>query len=431
VAEEWLDRMDQIFPIHAKPDVYSFIATMNGYAKASSAATTTIIARNNLHRQNNYHNNNQHRKQHNPDAPKRLLEKLIRWQGQPGYENLQPNASLYTALMDAHANQPDSGPMVERLLDQIEQLYVQDPNLDQRPSRKAYGVTIRAWGNSNRYFDAPDRATEILRRMETLSMAGRDDLLPDVVTYTLLIQAWSQSSRSIAPDRAMTILRHMERLQEHGNHDRFAMMRPNTTTYNAVLHAYARKGRAREAHELLEEMKSRSSIAIRSHDVDTIQPNAISWATVIHAYSRCSSDRDDAGACAYQLLEELAQEYADTKIARLQPTPAICSSTILAQNNAEAAEDVFWNIVEHHAQRPFIFPLTTFVCNGVLLAWAKSNEAIAPQRAENILEWMINTKISPDETSLAFVIDSWERSNRKNAAEHIQMLKQRFPFSGA
>jgi len=410
-AEDLLWRLNELFiesgDPEARPDCYSFLGAINGWSKSD-----------------------------NPERAAEVLRRMLTLQQHDvRYRDLRPITANFTAVMDAFARRPGSGARVEDLLDHMEDLYTKGC-VDARPSRQSYCIAIRAWGRTDQ-LDAPDRATDVLRRMEALCDAGRRDLAPDTVAYTSLIQAWAQSRRVEGPERALTILRYMmEKTPDSPA--------PNSLTLNSVLNAFARRGMATQAHSLLREMVSRHNTSGKDDEHSQMRPNNICWATVIHAYKL--SDRRDAGARADELLLELEHMYDKSGEEADKPTPAIYASVITAHgpNDTMGAEAILWRMVDRYRaslanpQKNAVDPPNTFVCNALLRVWSLSDDPVAPQRAEAILRWMEGQveleneqHLSPDTNSFHHLLETWARSNRRNALDHMNSIcleiKSKYP----
>lgn len=399
-AQDLLWRMERLFMHDGneefRPDVYSFLAVINAWAKDNNPEQATSVLEHILQRHDTF--------------------------------DLSRTTSVYTAVMDAWARRHNSGPRVEALLHRLEDLFEAGGAI--RPCRIAYTIAIRAWGGTATP-DAPDRATEILRLMAERSKApGRSDLAPCTIAYTSLLRAWAQSSRNDAPQRALTILRHMEKIHRETGQQ---LVAPDTRALNTVLSAFARHGKVEEASSLLAEMKARSFGICTSG----VRPDAISWATVIDA---CGKRRRSGGGgeLANGLLHELENLYDATGDNSLKPTPRIYAAVILAHaSNTGAAEAVLWRMVDRYtksvSEEPFARALDqpdTYVCNALLQVWSQSDDPVAPQKAESLLRWMEDqvsrdraTNLIPDRTSFTYVLRTWKMSGRRNARGHVERIQ--------
>ena len=417
-------------PLLQPPDVYSYFAVIKAYANCCDV--THVI---------------------------HVFEQMIQ-------NNILPNSVIYTTVLDVLAHQPNSGPLVDQMLQYLERLHYGDENTICRrpnvptastsyttfvkPCREAYTIAVRAWGKTTNDVSAPDHATNVFRRMHNLSLlqeqeegssdasasshGGVNSLSPCTISYTALIHAWAQSSRKDAPDRALQILRFMERRQQIG-------AIPDSITYNVVLSALARHGLATEAHQLLNEMIMRMMHNMNESRKRIVYPNVISWATVIEAYTR--TQRSDSGNKANALLLELEHIYDTTGLISLQPTADIYSVAILAQkweDCSDIAEEIFWRMIDRYQRNSIAQnnPPNTSVCNALLRLWSNSSDPVAPQRAEMILRWMEDHQagttsqrdtghkpllfLAPNHESYQYVLKTWYRSKRRNANIHIQTI---------
>jgi pentatricopeptide repeat protein len=406
------------------PDAYSYLAVIKAYTKCNESNKAIELFEQMIQQQSQYQNGNR-----------------------SNYNN--HIVTIYTTILDALARQPNSGPNVELMLQYMEKLYEQT-GIGQ-PCREAYTIAIRAWGQmTTTNLIAPDRATEIFRRMKNKSvqqeqkehlpaLGHRSYVAPCKISYTTLINAWAQSYRIDAPQNALQILRHMEQQQKYQIPNVLTVdICPDTITYNTVLNAFARHGLANEAHQLLNEMKLRMATDY-DRKYSTMYPNVISYATVMQSYR--NSSRHDVDVQANNLLLEIEELYDHTGIASLQPTPDLYSITILAQStNIETAENIFWRMVDRYEKQHRTSSIdtntvctpNTYVCNALLRLWSKSDDPVAPQRAETILNWMeqlspneTESSITPNYDSYKFVLHTWNKSKRRNAHQYIQKLQSK------
>jgi hypothetical protein len=359
------------------------------------------------------------------------------------------SSTVQASILNAAALRPNSGPMVETLLSQMEQWY-QEGRLAAPPCRVAYTIAIRAWG-ATQDLTAPDRATALVRRMELLgnttttrTAQSRPDLVPCTITYTTLMYAWAQSSRNDAPNRALAIWNHMEQQNHRRRDDGNPSIALDTTALNAVLYALSRHSRVDQALELLEKYKRHANTVWSSSPLAP-RPDVISWATVIHAIGQ----RRDAnsGPRATALLHDLEHLYNQTRDPSLQPTTALYGAVIAAHSSQDAlaAEALFWRLVEDYEACPsnataslncsrHTWPIapTTEICNAVLRVWSHSKDPVAPQRAESILDWMEcaaksdhTVKVRPNRDTFQYVLQAWVHSKRRNTSTHVQRLESR------
>jgi pentatricopeptide repeat protein len=434
-AEDLLWRMHQMYmdgrrsrnskrkTVPVRPDRASFLAAINGWAKSSQ-----------------------------PDRAAVLFERMLQLRQEVARDDLdyskdlRPTVVEMTAVMDAWARTPNCGPKVEAMLRQMEKACTQG-DASVRPSLVTYTIAIRAWVNTNSA-DALDRANAMLSDMEKLSHDGRTDLAPSTITYATLIRAWAKSNHPDAPERALSLLLHLERCSGTTASDTQPSQQlvQGAVTYSSVLSAFAKRGKAKQAHDLLEAMKHQAALdgsGVRA----SVKPNATHWSTVIHAYTK--SGRIDAGEQANKLLHELEECYERSGEPSLKPTCSTYASVVLAhgtghgEHAAEAAEAVLWRMVDRLERSKGTFPSSSSsssssssracltvpsveVCNAVIKVWAESGEP--PERAESIRKWMDsqvasgNMAVRPDQATFQYLMLAWKRSGRRYASQHIKQI---------
>jgi hypothetical protein len=99
---------------------------------------------------------------------------------------------------------------------------------------------------------------------------------------------------------------------------------------------------------------------------------------------------------------------------------------IVAATRAEAILQ-HMNMIHQKSGQVSLRP-STGIFNAVINSWARSRDAIAPVRAEQILEWMEklyrsgNLDVQPDKYTYNTVIHAWAKLGGKQAAEKAQWL---------
>ena len=151
------------------------------------------------------------------------------------------------------------------------------------PNDVSFSLVIHAWCKSNRP-DAPERAEKLLRRKEEFAEKFSNiRILPS--DYTPVISKWRDDPAKGA-ERATLLFEDV--LSRYGNSEE-VQSRPTAATLNALLDVYAKwheRNLADSAELCLERMK-------RSHDEGRgcILPDVVSYRSVIDAWVR-SWDRD-------------------------------------------------------------------------------------------------------------------------------------------
>jgi pentatricopeptide repeat protein len=154
---------------------------------------------------------------------------------------LVPNRFTYTAVMSSLAKS-GKAPKAELLLNEMMEAY-ENGNENLKPDTVAFSSVMDGWARLSSV-DKPEcaeRALKLLARMKRLEHEGMG---PNERTYTSVLTALAKSGSWEACERARQLLAEIEAAYESGNGLYF---RPTTIHYNTVLNAYARSPRADKA----------------------------------------------------------------------------------------------------------------------------------------------------------------------------------------
>jgi hypothetical protein len=145
---------------------------------------------------------------------------------------------------------------------------------DVAPNTVVYNTLLSAWArvSANPNLDAPFKAEELLRRMISLGERKYAQVKPDHRSYEQVIMAWGNTKRSTSGKRALFFLKKLWEAYEATNDE---SLRPQTSTYNAVLKAYNEDSEGME--EVLIEM-----LVNEEKNEHFPKANSESFSTVIH-----------------------------------------------------------------------------------------------------------------------------------------------------
>jgi len=163
-------------------------------------------------------------------------------------EAIRPDKISYTALMNTLINgqEHNYAEKSAALLLQMEKEF-HDGNEGMKPDTIAYATVIKALGRAGK----PERAEDIIKRMEELSAAGDKDINPNISCYNSLINAYAKSNRKDSSKKAEDVLRRID----EANKNKEIYLLPNIVTYTSCLDALARSGdvdRVKRAEALFE-----------------------------------------------------------------------------------------------------------------------------------------------------------------------------------
>jgi pentatricopeptide repeat protein len=263
---------------------------------------------------------------------------------------------------------------------------------------------IRNNNNSNSVSKkiAAQRAEDLLTIMEALSEAeGNSHILPDVYSYTTVIQCWAKCLR---PDKAQDVFNQMT--IDRG-------LQPNKLTYTALINALSKSCQPELAEQILHQMiENNEDDEDNNNNENNLLPDTVTFSSVIDGWSRVASkDRPEAATRALHILETMKNHAAEgmgpnartytsvlTALAKSGTWDACEKAKILVQNMEEvynnstddassssAGTSISNNNDDKWSMRP-----TNIHYNCLLNAYARSPQADKGIKAELILKEMEN-----------------------------------------
>lgn len=186
-----------------------------------------------------------------------------------------------------------------------------DGDVQVKPCTVAYNTLLSAWARLSGpiHPDAPFEAEKILRRMFSLPSEGIE-AFPDATSYSKVMLAWRNSTRSNAGERAAWWLQ--KQWQDY-TFTRNPTIKPTLSSYNTMIQTWAKFHQPLEAEEFLK--------TLLDHEKDgdeEMMPDSESFVFVINAWLSCEgSDRYTPGYCLQKALhwlyEAMARENAGVK----------------------------------------------------------------------------------------------------------------------
>ena len=199
---QWMVRLHEDGTISVQPDIFCFNSLLDGLGKTSSQT-----------------------------AAQEIEDILTEMEDTGG--GLRPDRLSYTCCIHAYARLGDAE-KAEYILRRMINAYEMG-NEGARPDVTAFGACVDAWArtSSGGTMHGAERAEALVSLQEELYREGSgDDMAPTVALYNALINAWAHSKATKSDGKAFDVLERME------NFD----IKPNTTTFNAILTALARSG---------------------------------------------------------------------------------------------------------------------------------------------------------------------------------------------
>ena len=186
---------------------------------------------------------------------------------------------------------------------------------------------------------------------------------------------------------------------------------------------------ASKKHEWLVRMNRK----MQECPIGDLDPSIIPISAVMNGWAKSKSSQ--GAAMVEEWLQRAEKEYAAGN-SQVVPTTKMYTMAVdawarsgkggAAAQRAEALLQQMYDLYKsggNDALKP-----TTGIFNAVINAWARSLESIAPQRAEQILEWMDNLgdlDVRPDKYTFNTVIHAYSKAGGKEAAVKAQDLLMR------
>ena len=326
-------------------------------------------------------------------------------------DDLVPNAVTYNSVINAHV-QSFNIEAAEALLREMHDTFLQSGNMNIRPTMQSYSVVISGIARSRRN-DIGERAERILEQIRELANSGDLDKPPDVILYNSVLDCWAKSAPT--PETASRALAFLDKMSNDN-------IVADVISYNTVIHCLAQSGQVSHAEVLLDQMKKAG-----------VSPNSITYNTLLVAYtnrkgngnSHMGSQRQDTKD-AEILFEKMRRD------PNIIPDVVTYNTMLNAYSLAGDIEKAEALLNEMLLDESPVSPDPTSI-NTVINAWTISGQPNAPQRAEAILEQMLQPDHLQDKeqrplgirpTSITFnsVMNAWTKTRKPEAAEHCRRL---------
>lgn len=265
-----------------------------------------------------------------------------------------------------------------------------------KPSLLAYNNCLKAWkeaGNS-------ERALKLLNKMDEEGIAN-------TVSFTIVISALAQDGTKMAAHQANELMEKRMLVKD-------STVKPNTHTFNSVIHAWVQCGNVKRAEQVLRVMES--SLATG--------PNVVSYSTVMGGWAK-SNDKD-ALTRAKDLFQKMEKAY-ERGNAECKPNlfsyvtliNAYCRSQ--SESGAIEAQKLLFRLYDEYREGNGELKPSAQLVTSVIQCWANSGARNSGDRAETLLRWLMDCSSSdvdmqPNEFTFSSVITAHAKSRRLGKA---------------
>jgi len=348
-------------------------------------------------------------------------------------ENLkvvQPSSMSYGAALHAWSISVDSPNIngaieAERILEDMKKAYTSGNNPFAKPSIIAYNSCLQGYSLRGMVKEVEVLLNEMEKHCDKIDSSNNesnDCLCPDVVSYTICINAYAKSKSKNAANRAEKLLQKMVKRFERTGNIRF---RPNQYTFGSVIALYTKNNAyegAQNAERILQWLiglyeKELNSFNDEGNGTSTeyLKPSILHFMTVLLAYS--SRRIRGAAVKAQKLLVQMENLYQAGN-EDLKPTYKcfiICLDILVKSNEKDAAEkaEQVLDRLEDSYLNDRDSELNNYAYNLVLNAWARSGDKGAFERSEKVINRMkvvynktLNKTVRPDKVSYTALMNT-------------------------
>jgi pentatricopeptide repeat protein len=307
----------------------------------------------------------------------------------------------------ANTNTYEAPERAVKLLHRLEELSSQgNPALI--PNAMTYTSAIRAWNKSNRD-DAPLRAVSMLNRMWRLAEGARPKpsaVAPNTVTYNVVLHILASHGK----------IREIQELfnQMREKSDDWNVL-PDVVTYGTIMNAYRQSRQSNsgvKASSLLMEMEEKYRLGNAA-----LKPNPTIYSTVLAAWG--SSGHREAAIKANEIFWQLVERYEKDEN-DIVPTQQVCNAALSAwarSDEALAPEQAEKVLRWMKGQRSKHIHPSVVSYNHVLMAWAHSERNQAFSRIKELIEDMeSSSETIPDSISYSNLLFAISKSNGPSRA---------------
>jgi pentatricopeptide repeat protein len=346
------------------------------------------------------------------DQARALLNEMLQLYAE-GDTTVQPGVYSFSCVLAAYAK-AGQAEAAEGVLQEMEALYEQTRDVKFRPNTICYSILIGAFAGSGE----PRRAEAILQRMME---SPYDSVKPNLVSFNQVLHAWAKSGDFEAVERATAILDRIELLHANGE----SPLKPDQKSYNNLLNCCANSPNPRKYAPLAQQKLE----WMHTQHVVSLKPGKVSYNIVLRAWCKAGSPNQ-----AESLLRDVSRLYRVSKNSIIAPhvdlfITVIAGWAVSKDPQAPQRVEALLKMMEdlHHHEGLETKP-NKIAYNAFMDCLSRSKDPSAPRRAETVLrrmqdQWRAGVEgMKPDTVSFTSVITAWSRSSDAVAPERAEAL---------
>ena len=329
------------------------------------------------------------------DRSEKLLERLQQLADSTDENShLQPDVVTFTSVISACSDPWKAQAMLDDMWDR----HVNHGGV--KPNVRTYASVISCW-TKVKTKTAALKADELLQSMRARFLAGDTDMEPNSIIYNAVLNSWAKSGAKDAPERIETWLKQIDTKQL------------DSSSFNVAISTWSKSGRP-EAVERVERLVDRMFESLE------IDPDIVTYSCLMDLYARTKQAQK-----ATQLLYRVCDAYSNG-ISTVPPNAVVFATVISAWSKCKDptalsnAEAVFRRMKQMQ-----VLP-TTVVYNALLTVWGTSRDPAAVEKTTGYLHEMKDMNCSPDVITYTAVLNalSTSKDSRMAVVKAYEMLDE-------
>ncbi len=270
-----------------------------------------------------------------------------------------------------------------------------------------------------------ERVEAVMARMNDLyEKTLNETLLPDHISYTCLIKAYTTDGLPGYAEKCKTILKYMEDESMKGR----THLKPDKFVYAAVIHAVSREGYPEDGEKLIEEMET-----LGEKD-PALLPNIQCYNILMSSYRM--RRRKDAASNALRILDKVrtSQMTGNTNLRPSNVSFGICIDALarsMDHDKVQKAEELMTDLLElHKSTNDHNLAPTTSVWCSLLLVYAESKLQNKAEKALQIIDRMHKEGVTCDMVTFNTLLKACAKTNNFDEPTRLQVLDiSKYAFS--